>query len=157
MIVDKETAFRPMSCTLNCANDGYCVLDPLMTHSHNLLDGKIRQLCICPPGYTGLTCQQRIGSMDKCIKYNDSRVCLNGGVCRKVLNEHNLIDRDNEDDESEWMCDCTEAIGQSRFAGDMCERPHTEYCNEDGSAFCTNGGSCVNNLVVQTLQIQYEG
>ena len=157
MIVDKENFIKPVSCTLNCANGGYCAINPLMTHSHNLLDGKLRQLCICPPDYTGLTCQQKTGSMDKCIKYNHSRVCLNGGVCRKVLNEHNLNDRDNENDESEWMCDCIEAMGQSRFAGDMCERPHTEYCNEDGSAFCTNGGSCINNLVVQTLQIEYEG
>lgn len=162
LIKSSQSIDSVKKCSLNCANNGYCVVDPITSSSHNLLDGKLREVCICPKGFTGLTCQQRIGFMDKCESYGGQRLCLNGGQCRKVLNENNIqfspsfLDRGNSNVD-EWVCDCVEADGVSAFAGDMCRKPHTEYCNSQGTAFCTNGGTCVNHLLGHTLSVQYEG
>lgn len=162
MLTDSKVSVKSIKqCSLNCANNGYCTFDPITSSSHNLLDGKLRELCICPKGYTGLTCQNRIGLMDKCLNYGDKFVCLNGGHCRQVLTAENLskvvLDQGSGNYPGEWMCDCVEADGVSPFAGDMCRKPHTEYCNNEGTAYCTNGGSCMNGLLSNSLSGQYEG
>ena len=146
-------------CSLNCANNGYCVVNPITPPSHNLLDGKLREVCICPKGFTGLSCQQRIGTMDKCQIYGDQQICLNGGLCRLVLSEGNLssqlLSGYGLHEKNEWVCDCLEADGVSAFAGSMCRKPHTEFCNSEGNVFCTNGGTCVNYLIGHSWSIQY--
>jgi len=63
----------------------------------------------------------------------------------------------DDNDDNEWRCDCIEADGISAFAGHMCRKPHTEYCNDEGTAYCTNGGTCVNNLVSQMIRLEYPG
>ena len=160
MLITKEHSISSVKpCSLNCANKGYCVSNPVTSSGQNLLDGKLREVCICPEGYTGLSCQKKTRSMDTCIQYGDSRICLNGNHCAKVMTEHNLHNSilDHANDGSEWFCDCAEADGVSAFAGDMCRKPHTEYCNKEGTTYCTNGGSCVNSFISHSLSLQYEG
>lgn len=131
-------------CSLNCDNDGYCVINPITSSNPDLLDGKLREICFCQPGFTGITCQQHIRSMHKCTRSGDTRVCPNGGFCRQVLN--NIVGV------HEWMCDCIVAKRKSDFAGYMCQHPSTEYCNVDGSSYCTNGGTCAINMGAYTIQ-----
>lgn len=116
--------------------------------SHNLADGTMREMCICPEGFTGLTCLHHVAKMEHCRSYNGQRYCLNGGICRQIMSSKS---------DDEWRCDCIEADGISPFAGHMCRKPHTEYCNDEGTAFCTNGGTCKNNLVSQTIRLEYSG
>ena len=151
-------------CSLKCLNGGYCAINQETSANHNLLDGQLREMCICPKGYTGLSCLQPINSMEKCHVHKGINYCLNGGHCRQVfknggigfLNQEVEMDESNID-EIDWRCDCVQANGASQFAGDMCRRPHTEYCDHEGKTFCTNGGTCVNSIVNQAHSIQYEG
>ncbi len=153
-------------CSLKCVNGGYCAINPETSASHNLLDGRLREMCICPKGYTGLTCLQKVEEMAKCHNHKGLHYCLNGGHCRQVMKHGGVgfimegMSVDNErygEDDIDWRCDCVEANGASAFAGDMCRRPHTEYCNHEGTKFCTNGGTCVNNLIIHENSVQYEG
>ena len=167
-------SFHEKKCNLHCANGGYCSINTQTSSSHNLADGHLREMCICPQGYTGITCLQRVASMERCHQYNtDTHICLNGGYCRQVMNDggtdvnagagflgHNSAthsDGDAAESKSEWLCDCIEAAGVSPFAADMCKRPHTEFCDDNGISFCTNGGSCKNHLINPEIKIQYEG
>ncbi len=156
-------------CSLRCLNNGYCIHNPQTSSSTNLLDGELREVCICPKGYTGIDCLQKVDSMERCHEtHRGLHYCLNGGRCRQVMKSGGIgfftkkIDGDDansgvDNDDIEWKCDCIEANGASSFAGDMCKRPHTEFCNAEGTAFCTNGGSCVNNIVIHEHSVQYEG
>jgi hypothetical protein len=164
MLLDtKKSSLPEPPCSLQCANNGYCAINPETSASHNFADGQLREMCICPDGYAGLTCLQPVELMDKCYTHEGNRICLNGGYCRQerglghVGDSGNVSNVSNGNNDSEWICDCAEANGVSPFAKDMCIRPHTEFCNQSGTAFCTNGGTCINNLVSQTTTIEYEG
>lgn len=126
-------------CSLNCANGGFCSIFPFgpsLDIATTPVDGSLREVCICPLGFTGLTCSEPTYSLEPCLE--DSHVCRHGGLCREV---------DVASDEKEWKCNCKFADGVNSFAGAMCRQPATEYCNLHGTSFCTNGGTCVNNLV----------
>ncbi len=149
MLFSKEHSTSEDSpCSLNCANNGYCTINPETSASDNLADGNLREMCICPEGFTGLACLHHVEKMERCRNHNGKRFCLNGGTCRHIMSSEN---------DDEWRCDCIEADGISPFAGHMCRKPHTEYCNDDGTAYCTNGGTCVNNLVSQMIRLEYPG
>jgi len=102
------------------------------------VDGSLREVCICPLGFTGITCSEPTDALDSCHQHEDTHICRHGGLCREVVIGANEI---------EWKCDCEIADEVNSFAGAMCRRPATEYCNVHGTSFCTNGGTCVNNLV----------
>jgi len=142
-----------ITCNLSCSNGGYCSLYPhdatAMTSSP--VDGSLHQICVCPLGFTGLTCLEPTEELDQCHHYHGTHLCRNGGFCRPVdVNEDLNFDQENR---GEWRCDCTIADGVNGFAGAMCRQPATEYCDGNGSSFCTNGGTCVSNLV----QYGFEG
>ena len=108
------------------------------------VDGSLREICVCPMGFAGLTCSEPTEALERCHHHGDTHVCRNGGLCRPTLDN----DAEKEHgEEAEWRCDCAIADKVNNFAGAMCRRPATEYCSGDGSKFCTNGGSCVSNLV----------
>jgi len=137
-------------CSLNCANGGFCSLYPFgssLTITATPVDGSLREVCICPLGFTGLTCSEPTDSLESCQQHEDSHVCRHGGLCREV---------DVASDEKEWKCNCEIADGVNSFAGAMCRQPATEYCNFHGTSFCTNGGTCVNNLVQAQLESEGE-
>lgn len=113
-------------CDLECQNGGSCEIITLAINHHNV----IPKICVCPPGYGGLTCQI---TTSVCMSYlNQDRYCRNAAPC--VIHQgHN-------------ECDCTNAHDISAFGGIECDYPATEYCTDDSSisrsSFCTNGGSC---------------
>jgi hypothetical protein len=129
-----------ISCDLNCANGGYCSLYPFESSLVTSIpvDGSLRQLCVCPLGYTGLTCSEPTQELEHCHQHDEMRVCRHGGLCREIVGTLSH--------ESDWVCDCVIADSVNSFAGAMCRQPATEYCNTSGSSFCTNGGTCVSNL-----------
>lgn len=128
------------SCDLNCANGGYCSLYPFESSlvTSTPLDGSLHQLCVCPLGYTGLTCSEPTEELESCHEHDGTNVCRHGGLCRDIGTSSN---------QSKWVCDCSFADKVNAFAGAMCRQPATEYCNMSGSSFCTNGGTCISNLV----------
>ena len=86
--------------------------------------------CVCPNGYTGLTCEievQRCGA---------SKYCYHGSSC--------LYDSSGNP-----MCDCNTAHTDGKsFAGLSCEHISSEFCTpaddqDQKDSFCTNGGSCI--------------
>lgn len=131
-----------ISCDLACENGGYCSLYPFESSLVTLIpaDGSLHQLCVCPLGYTGLTCSEPTEEFESCHEQDGTNVCRHGGLCREQVG----ISSKNQ---SKWVCDCAIADQVNAFAGAMCRQPATEYCNLSGSSFCTNGGTCVSNLV----------
>lgn len=149
---------KTVQCNLNCNNGGYCSLypfEPTATTAATPVDGSLRQICVCPLGWTGITCLEPTDELEICHHHDGTHVCRNGGLCRPVV--QNNLDSAAASASSEeggangWRCDCEIAEQVNAFAGAMCRRPATEYCSAGGSSFCTNGGSCVNNLVQSDL------
>lgn len=95
--------------------------------------------CQCRGGYTGDDCS---------IPYTEceggSRVCFNGSEC--VQNN----ERDPFTLKFKYHCDCSTAFGVSEFAGENCEYDVTANCHQVTkstiTAYCTNGGACVEVL-----------
>jgi hypothetical protein len=128
------------SCDIPCANGGYCNLvdgtaDELV---HMAQSGRLVSTCHCKPGFTGIACEN---IHQEC--YLPERKCSNGMPCRAI---------NNDDESTEWVCDCALADSLSKFAGKMCRDPITEYCSGkfDPHAplvFCTNGGRCRSDVI----------
>ena len=155
-------------CNLQCENDGVCSLQPLNPHPSNSLhakeqndsislndqapvDGTLAEFCLCTPSYTGLTCEKPIDSMNECYHYEGNHRCKGGGFCVPLYTKT----YDLEIMEKQiWKCDCLVADRVSKFAGAMCREPSTEYCDQEGKSFCTNGGTCENNLVAYDVENQ---
>jgi hypothetical protein len=139
--IERQSSMSTISCDLNCENGGYCSLYPFESSLVTSIpvDGSLHQLCVCPLGYTGLTCSEPTQELESCHEQDGTSVCRHGGLCREIGTSSNQS--------SEWVCDCGIADQVNAFAGAMCRQPATEYCNMSGSSFCTNGGTCVSNLV----------
>lgn len=148
-------------CNLQCDNGGVCSLQPLNAHPSNSVhakeqqhsksqieqaptDGHLAEFCLCPPSYTGLTCSEPTNSMNECYHYQGNHRCKGGGFCRPLYTSTYDLEVMKE---QIWKCDCLVADNVSNFAGAMCRDPSTEYCDQEGNSFCTNGGTCENNLV----------
>ena len=121
---------RVVSCDLECANGGYCALieGTQQEIAKMAQAGDLIEVCVCQPGYSGLTCQIAI---EECN--------LSDLTC------HNKVPCTIHPDTGEWGCDCSIADSMSEFAGRMCRRPITEYCAgnfepDSPLSFCTNGG-----------------
>lgn len=144
------TTTSTTTCNLICNNGGYCSLYPFEAKVTTTMpvDGSLRHICVCPYGYTGLTCLERTEDLDRCHHHDDTHVCRNGGVCKQVFHDNSNSNGRNQ----QWRCDCVIAYEVNSFAGAMCKRPATEYCNEEDS-FCTNGGTCISNLVQTSTQM----
>ena len=126
-------------CTLQCNNGGFCALYPFQSNGGTSpVDGTLTELCLCPLGYIGITCSEKTDELEKCHHVDGTHVCRHGGTCTKVNNF--------KTQDVDWVCDCEVADRVSSFAGAMCRNPATEYC-PNSPAFCTNGGTCVKNLV----------
>ncbi len=85
--------------------------------------------CVCPNGYTGLTCEIAVQSC------GSDKNCYNGSTC--VYDEN-----------GNPLCDCDSAhTNEVSFAGTSCEQESTTHCEpsldqDQKDAFCTNGGVC---------------
>ncbi|KAL7457995.1 hypothetical protein ACHAWC_010563 [Mediolabrus comicus] len=121
------------ACQLTCLNGGYC--DYISSDSSVLIDtfarGGLIQKCICAPGYSGISCENKV---EPC---SDDLKCHNGVSC--ALDESTGL----------HYCDCSVADEISSFAGKMCRQPATSYCGQGdikNRSFCTNGGICQANI-----------
>jgi hypothetical protein len=139
-----------MACgNLTCHNGGQCVdisflaeeqevpEDPKVLEANAEASGTLLTFCQCPVGYSGITCEVHHDN----ICEPTQTVCKSGRECVT-----------NSQDPLVGECPCDIAYGVSIFAGMMCEKPATEYCDqynhETGhELFCTNGGTCRNTLV----------
>jgi hypothetical protein len=72
---------------------------------------------------------------------------------RQFTNADGGNDQDNQEDETKkWTCACAIADARSKFAGQMCRNPITEYCSGKYDPhsptinFCTNGGRCESDF-----------
>jgi len=127
-------------CDIKCENDGICntgikdysnydvTLANFLKHG----DEETSSYCVCPDGWTGLTCQYRV---EEC----GSSVCLNGASCKSGMGG--------------YYCDCSDVDLTNSdgnvipYAGTSCERVYTTMCGFDNTGyFCTNGGSCPAEL-----------
>lgn len=129
--INPQFAVGPVTeCHLACQNGGYCtnISADERTTLEIFSGGHMIDHCICPPGYSGLTCENVV---EQC---HDLK-CHNGAPCSFK--------------NGQYLCDCSEADAISRFAGAMCRDPATSYCGQGGihnRGFCTNGGLCKANL-----------
>ncbi|KAL7476273.1 hypothetical protein ACHAW6_002145 [Cyclotella cf. meneghiniana] len=126
-----------ISCKLRCHNGGYCnyVSSDESTLLQIFASGGLIEKCVCPPGYTGLTCERIV---EECSL--PKLQCDNGAPC--------MLKTEVEQD-AQYVCDCSVADALSAFAGRMCRNPATTYCGEGeivNRSFCTNGGLCLENL-----------
>ncbi|KAL3797675.1 hypothetical protein HJC23_013507 [Cyclotella cryptica] len=131
-----------ISCKLRCQNGGYCnyVSSDESTLLQIFASGGLLEKCICPPGYTGLTCETVV---EECLL--PKLQCHNGVPCMLQT---------GAETEAHYVCDCSVADALSVFAGNMCRNPATTYCGEGeivNRSFCTNGGLCLENLKSSTV------
>lgn len=112
---------RSAPCQLNCANGGYCeyIGTDEAKLAHDIQSGHLVQKCVCLPGFVGMGCEVP-------------------SPC-------------GEQEQQDTRCDyCTIIADEmSKFAGMMCRKPFTEYCNAATATtdFCTNGGKCMASFV----------
>ena len=106
--------------------------------------------CQCLDGYDGDDCSI---PYTKCE--DGDRVCFNGSEC--VRNN----ERDTITMKYKYHCDCSKAFGISSFAGESCQYDVTATCQASNTvtttmtAFCTNGGTCVQ--VVNDIARGHQG
>lgn len=137
MTIDTDPKFSVGSipeCQLACQNDGYCTY--ISTDEGTLIEifssGGMIEHCVCPPGFSGLACEN-VAEQCNYLK------CQNGAPCTLK--------------DGQYICDCDAAEGVSRFAGSMCREPATSYCGAgvlQNRSFCTNGGLCLGNILHQS-------
>ena len=128
------------SCSLECANGGYCTLvegteQDLIKRTQS---GNLIEVCVCRPGFTGLACES---PADECRL--PERTCHSQVPCTKQSG-------------GEWGCNCAIEDSISDFAGRMCRKPITEYCTgqydpDSALSFCTNGGRCKADYIAAKL------
>ena len=131
------------TCSLQCQNRGTCRkgvkdfgtlkdFDPSLSSIIQNNHTADFEHCICPDGYTGLTCEIEL---DTCP--NGEHVCLHGSECQRKGGEH--------------TCACDTAYTMfNRFAGKHCEHASTSIRTANGEpgvgrdeeAFCVNSGIC---------------
>jgi hypothetical protein len=115
---------RSAPCRLNCANGGHCEYTGTdeAQLSHDIQSGNLVQTCVCLPGFVGMGCEIPSPCSGVGQEEQDTQQC---DYCTVVADE------------------------MSKFAGMMCRKPFTEYCNAATATtdFCTNGGKCVASFV----------
>ncbi|KAL3779763.1 hypothetical protein HJC23_008127 [Cyclotella cryptica] len=88
--------------------------------------------CVCPTGYTGLTCEIEV---KRC---GPTKYCYHGSSCIY-------------DSMGNPICDCNTAHADNKsYAGESCEHVATSFCvpeddQDQKDAFCTNGGTCIED------------
>ena len=127
-----------VSCDLECSNGGYCALVAGTEQEIGKMaqSGQLIEVCVCRPGFTGLTCES---INEECVL--PDRIC------------HNKVPCIRRPDTGDWGCDCSVADSISEFAGRMCRKPITEYCPgkfdpDSAFSFCTNGGYVCTDVSV---------
>jgi len=126
-------------CTLDCKNDGLCVVgirnptdDKTMHHVWSQKEIDDHMQCLCTNDFGGPLCE---ASSEDC----GGDACYHGGTCveTEFTNSDGVTTQ-------EFHCDCiTAAGGDNVYAGKYCQYPSTKFCSDtDDNLFCTNGGTC---------------
>jgi hypothetical protein len=116
---------RSAPCRLNCANGGYCKYTGIDEDqlAYDIQSGQLVQKCVCPPGFVGMGCEVP-------------------SPCEE---------QEQQQEQQDTQCDYCTAVADemSKFAGMMCRKTYTEYCNRASASsdFCTNGGKCKAGLL----------
>lgn len=131
-VADKSHLLEPnhevmnlLSCDMECQNNGVCrfLTRDVKELQKKMQAGQMIQECICPMGYHGMACEVD-EQKDPCSK-----------------------------DESTQECECAAADETSKFSGEQCRRPFTQYCASlkesvgGHISYCTNGGKCMGDLI----------
>jgi len=145
-------------CDLDCQNDTPCVPGAANFDDHPtnvdgtefdfLRDKEIGNMhCSCPHGLTGVLCDVPYEGCDGSVDH----ACYNGGRCIPGL--------EDEYGNEQLFCDCSTAFddGGNQYVGKFCEIRQDaaydgngdasdgvggEYCDEELTQFCVNGGRC---------------
>lgn len=131
-------------CKLQCANGGQCrkgakdmsFLDNFgpELEQFNISHSKDFEHCVCPPGWTGLTCDHKIE-----ICGANEFACFHGSTCTK------------QGEDEDHSCNCESGFSAfEKLAGKFCEHKSTTICTRNGRiglshqnfAFCVNDGTC---------------
>lgn len=130
-------------CNLKCSNNGVCKVglkDFSQMSEYGLdiesyLGGQDHygEHCVCPEGFTGVTCE--VEESVQCGK----GVCFNGAECVQTVS----LDGSTIFNE---FCRCPQDHDQS-YAGKFCEHESTVFCptpdgHDKSQYFCANGGEC---------------
>ena len=127
-VEEPDHHYLSLICDLECHNNGIC---RYLTQTPNELQKKMQsghmvQECICPMGYRGMSCDVSVE--------DDPEDCT--GM-----------------DAASPRCECAAADKISKFAGEQCRKPFTEFCASLSDSvgghisFCTNGGKCLGDLI----------
>jgi len=130
-------------CNLQCNNGGVCKMGlkdftELAEYGLDIdayLGGQdsYGEHCVCPKGYTGLTCEK-----EEAVQCGQG-ICFNGAECVQTTSLDGSIVY-NE------FCRCPTEEGES-YAGKFCEHKSTTFCpapegHDPAEYFCANGGEC---------------
>ena len=127
-LTEPDHNYANLLCDLECHNNGVCrftTKDPPALQK-KMQSGYMVQQCLCPLGYRGMSCDVSV--------QNDPEDCT--GM-----------------DAATPRCECAAADKLSKFAGEQCRKPFTEYCASLAKSvgghisFCTNGGKCRSDLI----------
>jgi len=133
------------TCNLECENDGVCKvglkdftkMDEYGLDIESFLGGmdSYGEHCVCPEGYTGLTCDK-----EEAVQCGQG-VCFNGAECVQTTSLDGSIIYSE-------FCRCpTDPNTGMAFASKFCEHKATVFCeapvgHDKGEYFCANGGTC---------------
>lgn len=140
-------AHGTQECDLECDPDQSlgCLSGPANFSDHLLPDGQPLSFhevtasqnnmhCECLSDWTGLECKHKFTSC-----HDGAHNCYNGGECVETTD---ILRNDIP------SCDCKKAVDEEgvRYAGQYCEHPAVDVCDDRRQVFCVNGGTCKTDL-----------
>ena len=116
----------------NCETPKPCTIDPCQNGGACLTVSDNSYMCACPPGYSGMHCQE---DTNEC----DPDPCQNNGVCTESGTDDTVLP-------GEYNCECTKG-----WEGSICE-DMMDLCSPDP---CQNGAACSQILDINDAALNY--